>query len=219
MLKNKTKIKIKKNGAGSIMLVIVISMLIPLLLFGLVDVPYYMQYHKKMKSIVNTVASSSITRINEDELATGLLVLDYNQTRTTLFQLLEKWYGLEPYTYQIAGHPEYVMGMKRIVKTSYNGATKYDSMLDKDPLVIELKKGTPPITSSQILDSTRIEFFIHTGMDQYTYIFSDGNSITVDTPTVGVYVRSVSPGVIFKQPMVVQKLGISEVILDPTIDY
>ena len=211
LVKVKEQIK-EKAGVGAIVCLLALIVLLPLFLFLCLDVPYYLQYHRKMKDVADNVAATAITRINEEALAEGVLKLDYDVARTYMFESIEDWFDLEPLLYESNVPNVYLMKRKNIDPTT--GQAKY-SLLDHDPCVIEIKKGMAPVTNPDVLASTRIEFFIHTDNTTYTYRFTNGEQITVSTPTVGIYVQSVSHGIMFKWPMTVKKFGISEVSLDP----
>lgn len=198
----------RKDGVGAIITILLLLTVLPLLLFTFVDVPYYNQYHRKIKDIADTTAASAITRIEEDLLASGTLNLEYDKARTAMFQTLERWFLLEPYLYD--SNATNVRIMKRTDADS--------SMLDADPLIIELRKNTIMNVSEDVLKSTRIEFFIHTDSTIATYTFTTGSSVQVSTPTVGVYIQSTMYGIYFNYPMTVGKYGISEVTLDPYIE-
>lgn len=198
----------RKDGVGAIITVLLLLTVLPLLLFVFVDMPYYNQYHRKIKDIADTTAASAITRIEEDLLASGTLNLGYDEARTAMFQTLERWFYLEPYLYDSNATNVYIM--KRTNTES--------SMLDADPLVIELRKNTIMSVSEDVTKSTRIEFFIHTDNTTATYTFTTGSSVQVSTPTVGVYIQSTMHGIYFNYPMTVGKYGISEVSLDPYIE-
>ena len=205
MLKNLIIKSKEKNGAGTIVTLVMLIAFIPLLLFTLVDVPYYNQYHRKIKDIADTTAASAITRIQEDMLASGTLNLDYDKARTVMFESLQKWFSLDPYLYESNASNVYIMRRH----------TPENSMLDKDPLVIELRKNSVMTASDDVKNSTRIEFFVHTDNSTATYTFTTGSKVKVSTPTVGVYVQTTMHGIYFNYPMTVRKYGISEVVLDP----
>ena len=65
MLKYLKRIK-EKKGSGAIISMLLIAGLLPLLLFTFIDVPYYNQYHRRMKNIVDNTAASAVTRLNEE---------------------------------------------------------------------------------------------------------------------------------------------------------
>lgn len=195
----------KKNGVGGIVTALLLLTFIPLMLFVFVDVPYYNQYHRRIKTTVNNTAASAVTRIQEDMLASGTLLLDYDAARTVMFEKLEDFFSLEPYLYDSNASNVYIM--KR--------TSPEESLLDKDPLVIELRKNSVMSVSEEVLNSTRIEFFVHTDNTSGTYTFSNGSTVKVVTPSVGVYVQTTMHGIYFKWPMTVRKYGVSEVVLDP----
>lgn len=195
----------EKKGVGTIVTLVLLIAFIPLLLFTFVDVPYYNQYHRKVKDIADTTAASAITRIKEDILASGTLNLDYDRARTVMFESLQKWFALDPYLYDSNASNIYIMRRH----------TPENSLLDRDPLVIELRKNAVMTASDDVKNATRIEFFVHVDNTTATYTFTTGSKIEVSTPTVGVYIQTTMHGIYFNWPMTVRKYGISEVVLDP----
>lgn len=215
MLDNfKNRIK-EKKGIGAIASVLILAAMIPLMLFTFVEVPYYNQYNRKMKSIADNAAASAITRIDENELAKGNLLLNKENAKTQVYKTLESWFSLKPKIYKSNINNVYVM--KRIKDETGKYKTE---LLDADPLVIDHSdtKGIISYNENEkniILNSTRIEFFVHTNAEETTYKFVDGTTVTVKTPTVCVMIQSTNFGMYFKYPMVIKKIGISEVFLDP----
>ena len=93
MLKN------KKDGFISIVALIIMAILIPLLLFLVVDMQYYLQANKKVKSIVDNVAAAASTTVVPEKLANGILELDYDKAETYIFEDLASWFNLEDTIY------------------------------------------------------------------------------------------------------------------------
>lgn len=198
MLKN------KKDGFISIVALIIMAILIPLLLFLVVDMQYYLQANKKVKSIVDNVAASASTTVIPDKLANGILELDYDKAETYIMEDLASWFNLEETIYTTN-----VDGVKLIKKQADKS-----SLFDTDPLIIRITPNMPAITNADVLNASRIEYFIHDSSGKKTYRFLSGQKVTVSTPTVGVKVSTRTRGVIFRIPISLKKIGMTEAVFD-----
>ena len=214
MLKYLKRIK-EKKGSGAIISMLLIAGLLPLLLFTFIDVPYYNQYHRRMKNIVDNTAASAVTRLNEELLSAGTIELDKAESMTLMYEILEDWFGLEPYLYPASIQGSTITGFYMMKRTDPDAEGQ---LLDSDPLVYQVDPDARGTIPAEVADFTRIEFFIHTNNNTEEYQFLDGTVIEVSTPTVGVFVQSTMYGVVWRYPMIVKKYGVSEVVLDPYIN-
>lgn len=207
MLKEKMiKIAKEKKGAGTILVLCIMSLIIPLFMFVAVDVPYYLQQDKKLKSIADNIAASTSTIIDEQKLANGVVQIDKTRARAYLLEELALWFRLEDTIYKTE-----VPGVKLMQITP-----ETDSMLNVNPAIIEITPDMEPITDAKTLDATRVEYFIHDKQTTATYRFTDGQKVQVSTPTVGVLVSTRTRGVIFRWPVKMVKVGMTEVYFDPS---
>lgn len=206
MLKDKLiKIAKEKKGFGTILVMCVISLIIPLFMFVAVDVPYYLQQDKKLKSTADNIAAATSTIIDEDKLANGVIEIQKDRARAYLLEELALWFRLEDRIYNTE-----VPGV-RLMKV----LPDVDSMFDVNPAIIEITPEMEPITDEKTLSATRVEYFIHDKQVSATYRFTTGQKVQVSTPTVGVMVSTRTRGAIFRWPVRMIKVGMTEVLFDP----
>ena len=204
-IKNKTVFK--KGGYGTLFMIFALSIILPLLLFACIEIPYYLQMDRKLKQITDNTAASAATFIDNKQLAQGIISIDYNKAKTYILEDLVIWYNLEDMVYDTLLTP--TLNVKTMVIEENE-----DSILLTDPLVIELGPNNEQITDERVLKSTRFEYFIHPSTSKATYTFSTGESITVATPTVGVMVHTRVRGLIYRIPVTYNKIGITEAVFD-----
>ena len=204
---NKTIIETAKNkkGFGTILVVCIMALLIPLFMFFAVDIPYYLQQDKKLKSLADSIAASVATIIDEDELADGIVRIDKDRARSYLLEELSIWFNLEDIIYDTEVNGVKFMKIKE-------GVT---SMLNVSPAIIEITPEMAYITDEKTLNATRIEYFIHDTQTTAVYRFTSGQKVQVSTPTVGIMINTTTRGVIFRWPIKMIKIGMTEVYLDP----
>lgn len=206
MLKQKLiKVAKDKKGFGTILVICVISLIIPLLMFVAVDIPYYLQQDKKLKSTADNIAASTATIIDENKLADGVVAIDKRRARAYLLEELALWFRLEDTIYDTE-----IPGVK-LMKIQ-DGV---ESMMNINPAIIEITPDMEPITDEKTLMATRVEYFIHTDQTTATYRFTDGQKVQVSTPTVGIMVSTITRGVIFRWPVRMIKVGMTEVYFNP----
>lgn len=206
MLKMKLNEALKeKSGFGTILAICLITTVIPFLLFVCVDAPYYLQQDRKLKYLADSIAGSTATILREDRLADGIVEIDTDRARAYLLEEVAMWFNLQDIIYdtEVPG----VKLMKRLENTS--------SMLDVNPAIIEITPDMRPITDAKTLSATRIEYFIHSDQSTRTYTFTTGQKIQVSTPTVGIFIGTRTRGVVFRVPVKMKKIGITEAYLNP----
>jgi len=203
MLKQiKNKIKGKK-GYATIIAIVSMAIILPLLLFLVVDMPYYLNSNRQVKSIVDNTAAGASTILREDMLAEGILIIDEDLAETYILEDLAVWFNLEDRIYET--NVDGVKAMKR--------KTGVSSYFNTDPLIIRIEPDTN-ITDENVLKASKVEYFIHDTKGKSTYTFTSGQKITVSTPTVGVKVSTKTRGLLFKIPIQLIKLGTTEVVFD-----
>ncbi|MEG1299902.1 MAG: hypothetical protein RSC93_04305 [Erysipelotrichaceae bacterium] len=195
----------KKGGFSTIITIILIAIIIPILLFCVFDIPYYLDADAKIKSIADNMAASAATVVIPEQLAKGILEIDEKKARDYILEDAAVWFNLEDKIYDTN-----VKDVKIIPKQS---AKK--SLFSTDPLFIQIKSDVPNTNNANVLKASRIEYFIHTTNGRATYTFLSGQKVTVNTPTVGVKISSKVRGPIFRVPVSFKKVGMTEAIFEP----
>ncbi len=198
MLKN------KKAGFNTLTALALMAILMPMLLFLVVDMPNYLEVNRKLKSIVDNMAASAATIIDEEMLAKGAVVIEADDAETYILEDLAIWFNLDPIIYDTS-----VAGAQLMYITEGE-----DSLFDTDPVIIKVSADTSPITDEAIVNASKVEYFIHETNGSATYTFISGQSVTVSVPTIGIKITTVANGQLFNLPMNLVKLGMTEVVFD-----
>lgn len=204
MLKIEKKEKNNKNGFSSVIGLILIAIALPLLLFLAVDMPYYMQANRKVKSVTDNVSASAATILDTELLADGILQIEEDKAETYILEDLVVWFNLEDIIYNTN-----VPGVK-VIKRKDDTL----SLFNQDPVIIKITPDMTPITDENVKKASKIEYFIHSTSGKATYTFTSGQKVTVFSPTVGVKVTTKTKGLIFKIPVNLVKLGTTEAVFD-----
>lgn len=205
--KLKNKPLFGKGGYGTLLMLFAISIVLPLMLFACIEIPYYLQVNRKLKQITDNTAASAATFIDNDQLAQGIVSIKYNKAKSYILEDLAIWYSLEDQIYDTQ------LTSALNVKTMLIKDGE-DSLFPTDPLIIELAPNNEQITEERVLKSARVEYFVHPSTSKATYTFSNGAQITVATPTVGVMVHTRVRGLIYRIPVSYTKIGITEAVFD-----
>lgn len=195
----------KKKGFSTIIALVLLAIFLPLMLFLVVDIPYYMEANRKVKSIADNVSASAATILKPQSLADGIVEIDEDKAETYILEDLVVWFNLQDIIYKTD-----VPGVRAILK-------KDDtlSFFDTDPLVIRIKPDMKPITADNVLKATKIEYFIHATNGRETYRFLSGQKVTVSTPTIAVKITTKTNGLMFNIPISLVKIGMTEAVFDP----
>lgn len=195
--------KNKKKGFATILALILIAITLPLMLFLVVDMPYYMGANRKVKSIADNISASAATILKPEMLADGIVEIDEEKAETYILEDLVVWFNLEDVIYDTN-----VEGVKAILRKSDTL-----SYFNNDPLIIRIEPDTN-ITDPNVLDASRVEYFIHSTKGRATYTFLSGQRVTVSTPTVGVKITTRTRGLLFQIPINLVKIGTTEAVFD-----
>lgn len=81
---------LNKKGAISIYTIILLSFLLPFLMFTAIDINHYMQQNRKLKNVVDNSASSAITMINESKLSYGEIEIDSREASDVVSRVVKE---------------------------------------------------------------------------------------------------------------------------------
>ncbi|HHT7008770.1 TPA: cobalt ABC transporter permease [Bacillus cereus] len=65
-----------KKGVTSVYVILIISVLLPLIMFLSIDVPHYLDSSRKIKNTLDNASSSAITLLNDQKISEGVLEVD-----------------------------------------------------------------------------------------------------------------------------------------------
>lgn len=198
-----------KDGVGAIWATVVICLMMPIFLFGFIDVPYYMRMDRKMKNTVDDIAASAVTYLNENALREGIALLDETQARAYIMNELKIWYGVD------------CTGATNIPLTGTTSTAKKCSLIRESvipvaPYVIEVKDDVG-ITDPTILNAPHIEIVIHKGLlegNKYKlkkYKLAEASkTLDLRYPSVVVSVTTKVKGLMLHFPVKFMKTGYSQ---------
>lgn len=97
-----------RNQKGSIALymVIIMSVVLPMMIFLAVDLPHVVNMHRKTKNVLDNIGSSAVLALDESQLSLGRLVIIESKATQIIYQMLATEFNLDPVTLEpLAGSP------------------------------------------------------------------------------------------------------------------
>lgn len=197
-----------KRGIGAIWTVVVMGLLLPVLIFGFIDVPYYIRLNRKMKNTVDDIAASAVTYLNENALREGIALLDETQAKAYIMNELKIWYGID------------CTGGTNIPLTGTTSTAKKchlvkDSVIPADPYVIMVNDNVG-VTDPTIINAPHVEIIIHKGWlegNKYrvkSYKLAEASKmLDLKYPSAIVSVTANVKGLMFGIPVKFMKTGYS----------
>ena len=197
-----------KRGIGAIWTVVLLACLIPVFIFGFIDIPYYMRVNRKIKNTVDNIAASAVTYLNENALREGIALLDRDQAEKYVLNELKIWYGVN-----CNGAP--VVPVTGTTSKVRQCKLTEESLLPADPYIIEVKDNVG-ITDPTILNAPHIEYVIHEGaLDGMKYktkqykLSEAKTSLQLKYPSVVVTFSAKIRGLMLGYPVKMIKTGYS----------
>lgn len=82
--------RFSQDSKGSIALYVILcfSIILPMLIFVAVDLPYAVNFHRKLKNTLDNAASSAVLCLNETELAYNRIVLEEACVEEVVYKML-----------------------------------------------------------------------------------------------------------------------------------
>lgn len=193
----------KKDGFASIAAMIVIFTVMPLLLFAVVDVPFWMTANRRLQSIVDNAASGASTALYEPALAEGVIEFDEPKVESILFSQIGDFFELV--TFASVGTEPYKQLPRLEDSRSY---------FQKDPIIIRHQAGVIVDVKDVPPGTPIIEYIIFNPKDHFTsatYHLVNGQEIVLYKPTVvlSITTRVHAPVMLFYIDM--HKIAIREV--------
>ncbi|HCL4479973.1 TPA: hypothetical protein N2D99_002040 [Clostridium botulinum] len=78
-----------KKGICTIYTILVMSAILPILLFIVIDIPHFMQYDRKIKNILDNAGGSAITRLQENHISKGVLELNEPEANKVIENIIK----------------------------------------------------------------------------------------------------------------------------------
>lgn len=83
-----------KKGFMSIYAIVMLAVLIPIMFFLTIDLPYMMRMNRTLKSALDNATSTAITRLNEDKISQGVLEIDVNEANKVVKKVIQEYFYL-----------------------------------------------------------------------------------------------------------------------------
>lgn len=219
MLKKIMNILTKKDGIGTLWVVVMLGCLTPLFIFGFMDVPYYIRVNRRMKNTADDIAASAVTYLNEARFREGLVLLDGTKAEEYILNELKIWYSIDC----SSGSNVPIVGSTSKVKLCKIMNGQKSLINNRTPYVVQVKddSGLP----ESVAESSHIEYIIHEGIldnasKKYVaknYKLSNSDDvITLTYPSVLVYIKTDVEGLMLHYPVKMMKTGYSQTGLSAT---
>lgn len=197
----------KKGGFATLITLIMLLVMLPLMLFAVVDIPFWLTANRRIQNIVDNASSGASTALDEQKLADGIIQFNESQAEMIILSQLQAYF-------ELGIIPAITEGSYVQVDLLENTA----SYFQYDPIIIKMKPDTVIDINEIPYGTPIIEYAIHNPGDNFTaktYILSSGQTISVYKPTiiVSVMTRVYAPAMLF--PITMHKVSIQEVTLGP----
>lgn len=89
-MKNLIKRLLSEKGFVSIYTLIALGFLVPFLLFMVIDLNHFMQQNSHLKSILDNASASAVTKINNEQLADGIIEINSDEAEKAVLRILKE---------------------------------------------------------------------------------------------------------------------------------
>lgn len=83
-----------KKGFMSIFVIMMLAVLIPIMFFLTIDLPYMMRMNRTLKNSLDNATSTAITYLNEDKISQGLLEINTNEASAVVKKVVKEYFYL-----------------------------------------------------------------------------------------------------------------------------
>lgn len=83
-----------KKGFMSIYIIVMLAVLIPIMFFLTIDLPYMMRMNRTLKSALDNATSTAITYLNESKISAGILEIDVNEANRVVNKVIQEYFYL-----------------------------------------------------------------------------------------------------------------------------
>lgn len=87
-----------KKGSIALYSVIIMCVVLPMMIFLAVDLPFLLNVHRKAKNVLDNAGSSAILALDEAELALGRLTVIEPKAQSIIYRLIASEFKLDPVT-------------------------------------------------------------------------------------------------------------------------
>lgn len=185
-------LKKSKKGMGTIMAMILIIMLLPLMLFLAIDVPYFVRIDRKMQNIADQIARSAVTLV---QVIDGQLYFDEQKVDEFITEEITSQFNLY-YDSQ---------------ENAYLTKDGYFQVFTKPAQLVKINEQIPTMIDPSY---TVVEYFVHPDTNSTFYIFSNEALVDTDKISVGISISGYVHGIFINIPMKVYKMAYADVDLD-----
>ncbi|WP_144536490.1 cobalt ABC transporter permease [Bacillus thuringiensis] len=103
-----------KKGVTTVYVILVVSALLPLILFLSIDVPHYLDSSRKIKNTLDNASSSAITFLNDQKISEGVLEVDKQVAEAMIKKIIKNDLSLDDNYNPLKGS---IISKKPIIKT------------------------------------------------------------------------------------------------------
>lgn len=183
---------LRKQGMGTIMAIVLITMLLPLMLFLSVDVPHFIHMDRKLQNIANQISRSAVALV---QVIDGELYFDEDKVTEFITEEFINQFNL-------------VFDAEQGVYLTKDG---YFQVFTKPVQLHKIDEQIPTMINPSY---TVIEYFIHPNTNSTFYIFSNEALVDTDKMSVGISISGYVRAPFINVPMKVYKMAYADVELD-----
>lgn len=195
----------KKHGFTTLVTLLLLLVVLPLMMFAVVDIPYWMTSNRRLQNIVDNMASGAATALVESSLADGIIEFDENVAEELILSMLQSWFELEEIPPLPTGG--YTQLLLKQDSSSY---------FQKNPIIMKLSQNERVDLNNVDVGIPIIEYLIYNPKDsrvESTFVMSNGEILRLDKPTILVSVMTNVYAPVMLLPIKLHKVAIQEVTL------
>lgn len=83
-----------KKGFMSIYAIVMLAVLIPIMFFLTIDLPYMMRMNRTLKNALDNATSTAITYLNESKISQGVLEIDVDESNKVIKKIIQEYFYL-----------------------------------------------------------------------------------------------------------------------------
>ena len=92
---NRIKCLLKnKEGFTAIYIILVMSVLLPIMLFVFIDLPHLMTMDRRADNVIENASATAITYINKSKASNGVLYINEDEAKKKAMQIIAQTYNL-----------------------------------------------------------------------------------------------------------------------------
>lgn len=172
----------RKNGFATVATLILIFTVLPLLVFAVVDLPFWLTANRRFQNIVDNATSNASTALVESSLANGIIEFDEAKAEQILFTEIQDFFEV--------GDIPAIPDANYVLLSLNENAHSYFQLA---PVIMRLQPGVKVDLTNIPYGTPIIEYIIYNPVDHpvvKTYYLSNGESVVLYKPTIMLSIQT-----------------------------